>query len=168
MRFLLKSKERKVFWNLYNLGHSNEFAEKFSVFWGEKVAWSVVVIYFVGIVYTFLYKRECLFKFIVIPAIAFLLVTVIRKKLNRPRPFEVYNIASSVDHGQGQSFPSRHTASAFIIAFAFMYLNFYFGIVMLVLACLIAVSRIMCGLHFTEDVLSGCIISCVLGIIFFI
>ena len=48
-----------------------------------------------------------------IPAAGFLLVTLIRKKLNRPRPAQLFHFVPLVQHEDGCSFPSRHTSSAF-------------------------------------------------------
>ena len=47
-----------------------------------------------------------------IPAAGFLLVTLIRKKLNRPRPAQLFHFVPLVQHEDGCSFPSRHTSSA--------------------------------------------------------
>lgn len=46
------------------------------------------------------------------PAAAFA-GTLIRKKLNRPRPAQLFHFVPLVQHEDGCSFPSRHTSSAF-------------------------------------------------------
>ena len=55
---------------------------------------------------------------IIKPLSSFLIVTLIRKLYNRPRPCMTFNIEPLVGHKTGESFPSRHTVSAFAIAFA--------------------------------------------------
>ena len=57
-----------------------------------------------------------------IPAAGFLLVTLIRKKLNRPRPAQLFHFVPLVQHEDGCSFPSRHTSSAFLITCALFWL----------------------------------------------
>ena len=51
-------------------------------------------------------------------AFGFLLTTLIRKKRNAPRPTEVFLFLTPLlSHKSGCSFPSRHTACAFLISF---------------------------------------------------
>lgn len=66
----------------------------------------------------------------------------------------------------GESMPSRHTASAFIIAITVFYFNRYLGIVAIIIATLIALSRVLAGVHFIRDVLAGLLISAIIGTIF--
>ena len=72
---------------------------------------------------------------------------------NRERPYEIYNYEPLLSHKSGQSFPSRHTLSAVIIALVCYDIHMILGIVMLVLACIIALSRIIAGLHHISDVI---------------
>lgn len=120
------------------------------------------------IIYVFFAVKSQIFKVVLIPFGVFLFVTVLRKVINEPRPYERYNIPSLFNKKtHGQSMPSRHTASAFIIAMSFLYINFNLGVTALFIAFLIALSRIFAGAHFIRDVLAGIAISIILGIIFF-
>lgn len=104
-----------------------------------------------------------------IPAIVFFGITIFRKLYNAKRPYEVYPIAPLIKKNkQGQSFPSRHTASAFIIAMAFLYINIPSGCVMLLLSLCIAVMRVLAGVHFIKDVAAAGLISIFAGILFFV
>ena len=116
----------------------------------------------------FLYRNKFL-KILFIPACVFVLVTVLRKLINEPRPYERYGISSLFGKKTvGQSMPSRHTASAFIISMAILYVNFSFGITFLLISCLIAASRVLAGVHYVRDVLVGAGISFLFGTIFFL
>jgi undecaprenyl-diphosphatase len=53
------------------------------------------------------------------------------------------------------SFPSDHAAAAFAIAFAVLAYSRRVGVAFLAVAALIAVSRILEGLHYPSDVLAG-------------
>lgn len=105
---------------------------------------------------------------ILIPASVLLIVTAIRKIVNRPRPYEKYNIPSLFKRdGNGESFPSRHTASAFVLAMSGFALSPYLGTALLIIACIIALTRILAGVHFVSDVIAGMVISVGAGSVFF-
>ena len=97
------------------------------------------------------------FRLALRPALCFLTVTVLRKILKFPRPYDVYGYIPLCDHhpGKGCSFPSRHTASAAIIALEIFHLWRGIGAIILLFALLVGLLRILCGNHFIKDVLSA-------------
>jgi len=106
---------------------------------------------------------------VTIPAATLLLITVIRKAVNRQRPYEKYATPSLFGRdGKGQSFPSRHTASAYIIAMSGFLLSPILAAVLLIVATTIGITRILAGVHFISDVVAGMLISICIGTIFFI
>ncbi|MCD7949193.1 MAG: phosphatase PAP2 family protein [Erysipelotrichaceae bacterium] len=86
------------------------------------------------------------------PLFAFLFVTIFRHIINRPRPYDKMNIQPLKGHKHGQSFPSRHTLSAFVIALTCLHVNIYLGIFTLIIACIISLTRILAGIHYISDV----------------
>lgn len=122
-------------------------------------------IYPLLVLYVFLFYQHLLFNTLVKPAIAFILLSLFRKLINRKRPYEVYNIEALLIHKKGQSFPSRHTLSAMIIAFISFDIHLYLGIFMLILAVIIGISRIISGLHFISDVVAGSVFAYLIYII---
>lgn len=111
------------------------------------------------------FKNEVFLKATFIPLFVLILVTVIRYIVNAKRPYEVYNYTPAVQKNtKGKSFPSRHTASAFIIALAFLYIDTKIGVVMLFLAVAIALTRVLSGVHFIRDVIGGALISLIIGL----
>jgi len=79
---------------------------------------------------------------------------------DRPRPFAAHPLgihllsAPSTD----PSFPSDHAAAAFSIAFAILALSRRAGLAFVVVAALIAASRVALGLHYPSDVLAGAVV----------
>ena len=94
-----------------------------------------------------------------------LMMTIISKIYNRPRPCVTFDIEPLVDHKTDESFPSRHTVSAFAIGFALLNINTYLGIIALIIACLVGFSRIICAVHFVSDVLCGFLIAFIIYLI---
>lgn len=129
----------------------------------------VVAIYSLSIFYLVLNKDSRIILFILGPAVDFIFISLFRNYTNKPRPYDTYNFIPLVKfkHGKGKSFPSRHTASAFIIAMACFYLNIYLGFFTFIIAFLIGASRIISGVHFPRDVIAGMLISILWGYICF-
>lgn len=109
---------------------------------------------------------ERLFPYLCVPAAGVVFVTVLRKLLNRPRPYEALGFTPFLKYreGKGQSFPSRHTASAFLISSACFYIFVWLGTVMFVIAVLIALSRVISGMHYPSDIISGIFISLLIAV----
>lgn len=107
-------------------------------------------------------------RVLIIPAAVFLSVTLFRKIFDRQRPYEKYDFKPIVNKDKnGQSFPSRHAASEFIIAMAFLYVSPVLGIVLLFVGAVMCISRVLCGVHFIKDVFVGAALSILVGYIGF-
>ena len=92
----------------------------------------------------------------VVPAAAFVVGTALRAAINRPRPYTKYGFVPLFPKDKtGQSMPSRHCFSAAAIAATVWYVLPPLGAVLAVLAVIIAVSRVVTGVHFVSDVLAG-------------
>ncbi|MEE0953228.1 MAG: phosphatase PAP2 family protein [Ruminococcus sp.] len=127
----------------------------------------MLVAYPVLLVHVYFTDLQSLPKLVLVPMHVFLGVTLLRVIIDEQRPYERFDTPSVFGKTtKGKSFPSRHTASAFIIAMAFMYVNFWWGMLAMLIALLIELSRIMAGAHYIHDVLAGMAISIVAGWIF--
>lgn len=110
-----------------------------------------------------------LLKMILVPAGVFAGVTVLRKLIGRTRPYDKYGVTPLIQKDDNHSsMPSRHAASAFIIAMSGFVLAVPLGISLLCMAALIAATRVLAGVHFISDVVCGMLISVIVGIVFFI
>ncbi|MBR1482693.1 MAG: phosphatase PAP2 family protein [Ruminococcus sp.] len=113
------------------------------------------------------FRREWV-MLVCVPLGVLLLVSVLRMVIDAERPYEKYGIPSVFDKKtERQSMPSRHTASAYIIAMTFLKVNPPLGFVALFIASLIEASRVMAGAHFIRDVVVGAVIGISAGIIFY-
>ena len=113
-------------------------------------------------------KVPKLLKVILVPAISFVLVTVFRKIINAPRPYEKFEIPPVIEKDtKGKSFPSRHVFSVFIIAVTIFYSHPGPGIVIGLIGVAMAVIRVLGGVHEVRDVVAGAVIGLVCGIVGF-
>ena len=108
-------------------------------------------------------------RVIVVPAITFALITYLRERYNAPRPYELYDIDPIIiKDTAGKSMPSRHVASAVIIAFALSWVHLDWGVIAFVASAIVAFTRIVGGVHFPRDVMAGAAIAAVCGIVGFV
>ncbi|MEZ7640129.1 phosphatase PAP2 family protein [Streptococcus sp. 27098_8_109] len=122
---------------------------------------------------TTIYFREGFGKqvlmYVFIPASGFVILSFLRKKINAPRPYEVWEIVPLLDRDSpGQSMPSRHVFSATIISIACLHASLSVGLILLVLSALLGLVRVLGGVHYPKDVLVGYICALVWGLIFFL
>ncbi len=94
------------------------------------------------------------------------LVTLARRLINARRPYEVYDFYEDMPRSKsGQSFPSRHVFSAFVIATLAYIQSLPLAIILAVLGLIIAVSRVLLGIHFVRDVAVGAVLGVLFGIL---
>ncbi|WP_261045725.1 phosphatase PAP2 family protein [Streptococcus mitis] len=107
--------------------------------------------------------------YLFIPASGFVILSFLRKKINSPRPYEVWEIVPLLDRDSpGQSMPSRHVFSATIISMACLHASLAVGVILLLLSAILGLVRVLGGVHFPKDVLVGYACGLVWGVIFFL
>ena len=104
-------------------------------------------------------------------ALPFLAITLLRKLINAPRPYELYDVYDTAPKNKkGSSFPSRHAHSAFAIGTLLCFFSLPLGIILLALALLLSAARVLLGIHFVRDVLAGALTgvgTAIIGILIF-
>ena len=107
--------------------------------------------------------------YVFISATGFVILSLLRKKINAPRPYEEWDIKPLLDRDSpGQSMPSRHVFSATIISMACLHASLSVGVILLVLSALLGLVRVLGGVHYPKDVVVGYICALVWGVIFFL
>lgn len=93
----------------------------------------------------------------VICGVPFIAVSVFRRVLNAPRPYEVYPFFGEdlPKNKKGRSFPSRHAFSAFVIGTLTLLTDPFLGIPLLLCALAMSAARVLLGVHFVRDVVAG-------------
>ena len=119
----------------------------------------IVISYILLILSLIIMKSNHLTKILLVPSITLIFITIIRKVINKKRPFEEYNYTPLIGHSKGYSFPSRHSSSALIIAYAFLYLNHPLTILIFLITIIVIITRVLSGVHRPSDVLAAIIIT---------
>ena len=118
--------------------------------------------------YLFLFEREKLIKSVLVPAIMLAVVSALRKIIDRPRPYSAFNTESVIKkEKQGESMPSRHTFSVFIIAMTFLYTIPMLSVPLFAAGIILGTVRILGGVHYPSDILAGAAIGLVFGAVGF-
>lgn len=142
----------------------NKFANNAGIFQGILKFVSEYLIYSLPVILIITWFWSAKSKIVSLKALfsaglAAILSNIIGRIINRPRPFEVSGVHELVFHRPSYSFPSDHATVLFAVAFAFYFAGykklFWF---VLALAIIISFSRIVTGLHYPSDIISGAIL----------
>ncbi len=106
-------------------------------------------------------------KAFLVPLATFCLVTVARAAIDAKRPYEMYPISPLVPKGtHGRSMPSRHMASATIIALTALWATGPAWGALGIAGCLVvAYARIAGGVHFPRDIAAAAIVACACAVV---
>lgn len=129
------------------------------------------IVYLTLLVITYLQEGlgKQVLMYVFVPASGFVILSLFRKKINAPRPYEVWEIVPLLDRDSpGQSMPSRHVFSATIISMACLHASLSVGVILLVLSAFLGLVRVLGGVHYPKDVLVGYACGLVWGVIFFL
>jgi len=93
------------------------------------------------------------------------IVEIIKRVVDRPRPFVDNVVTQLVQYEPNFSFPSGHAAFAFALAGAVIIYNKKVGLWLILVALLISLSRVYVGVHYPFDILVGGLIGLASGLI---
>ena len=116
--------------------------------------------------YSALYRQDLLLKMVLVPGIAFVAVSLFRRVFDAPRPYEALDIDPIIKKAtSGRSFPSRHIFSVFMIAMCYLRVCVPLGCALCVCGAVMAVIRVLGGVHYPKDVIAGAVVAIVCGAI---
>jgi len=120
------------------------------------------------LIYLYMTATEKLFAAVTIPASGFMLLTLVRKKINRPRPYVSLDINPIIHKDkQGNSMPSRHVFSMTMIAASWYIASPVICAVLMVFSVILALIRVIGGIHYPSDVIAGALCALVWAVIGF-
>lgn len=91
---------------------------------------------------------------------------LIKNIIGRSRPWMDFpDYVLMIPGPSSYSFPSGHSSSSFTAATVFFYMNKKFGICALILAALIAFSRVFLFVHYPSDILAGALLGVFFGVV---
>lgn len=158
---------QSLFYYLNNLAGKSVCFDSIVIFCGEYLPYILVLA--VALLLIFSKKDKILkLRFLIFSAISvftarIVITEIIRYFYFHPRPFVVLNdINQLISHDPTGSFPSGHAVFFFALATAVYFLNKKASIIFFIGAILISISRVIAGIHWPLDILSGAAI----GIIF--
>ena len=103
---------------------------------------------------------------LLVPAVSFVFLSVIRRIINAPRPYEKFDIPPVLEKDTtGKSFPSRHVFSVFVIAMTVFYEHPGAGILLGIIGLLLGIVRVAVGVHEPKDIVAGAIAGIACGLI---
>ena len=96
----------------------------------------------------------------------FVLVSLVRRLINAPRPYEAEDFSGPVPKKKsGRSFPSRHAFSIFAIGTLCLFFSLPLGALTLAFGVFLCFCRVALGIHFVRDVLCGAVAGILTSII---
>lgn len=128
----------------------------------------VYITYPLVLVFLVITQDARFWRVLLAPAISFVLVSLFRRYIDAPRPYEVSDAEPIIKKDtKGQSFPSRHVFSIFVIATTLYYISKPLGLAFMIAGVLLAILRVIGGVHFPRDVVVGAIIGILSGMLGF-
>ena len=161
--------KKEFYEKIYTFMKKHGGLSRAAVVLSKSITFTIYLFYPVFICLLYLQHSSFLLSAFLVPAVSFIILSVVRRIINAERPYEKFNIPTLYGKcKKGCSFPSRHTFSAFMIAFTLLFVNIPIGITLLVLSTILALLRILCGAHFIKDVLTGAVFAAISALIGFI
>ena len=129
---------------------------------------SMYLAYPLLILYMFLQRDAYVARVLIVPSNSFIILSVFRYFVNRPRPYEKFELPPVIAKDtKGKSFPSRHVFSAMVIAMTFLLASpwSWLGVLFVVVAVLLAIVRVVSGVHYVSDVIVGAAFAVVAAVV---
>ena len=150
---------REAFFFLNGLAGRCAGLDAFWIFWAKYS----VFIFGLAWVYYWRRDRELFLRLALAILITLAVVAAVKNVWVFPRPFTQDNVRLLIAHQPDSAFPSKHSSAAFAIAFGIFLKRKKAGVLFLSLAFLVAVSRVVIGVHYPLDVLTGAFLGIIIS-----
>lgn len=145
-----------IFKKINDLAGLSKFLDYLGIFFARYL----IYLFFLVLIVLFFYKRKTALKIFLSAILGLLINYSISLIYFRPRPFVSFPVNLLIEKSPlEKSFPSDHATLAFAIAFSIYFFNKKLGIVFLILAFLISLTRIYVGVHYPFDILASIIVA---------
>lgn len=157
MSFLINL-DHLIFQKINGLAGKFLFLDAFGIF---SAVYLIFIIVIIAICWCLFKKRyRLLLKIFLAAAIGYGINHLVSLLHFRWRPFVGLDVKQLIEKSPlEKSFPSDHTTIAFIIAFLIFGLNKKLGSSLLILAILVALSRVFAGVHYPADIAAGIVVA---------
>ncbi len=157
--------DTSLFFLLNNVAGQSKTVDFFIIFFAEYLAFVLPFIFLILLYKTSSSFREKIFTLGVVfssSLFAYILTSIIRFLYARPRPFLTYNVHQLISESS-HSFPSLHVTFFFAFSFSIYFYNKKWGIWFLLASVLMGISRVMAGVHYPTDIITGAILGFIIS-----
>ncbi|MBI2017644.1 phosphatase PAP2 family protein [Candidatus Daviesbacteria bacterium] len=144
------------FFLIFGLNNQNNFLDSLMIFGAEYVIYISFALIFVLAFRGQIKERKALILVCLSIPIVVLMIKFIHLFLFEPRPYIAQDISPLIpDTKEDASFPSRHTALMFTLAFSYFFYQSKWRFHFLIMALWVSLSRIFVGVHYPLDIIGG-------------
>lgn len=163
------SLDQTIFWFLNSLAGNGGFSDGFWIFVTNYLPYVLMAVALVALIVWRQDLRNKI-KIVAVFAVTFglshiFVIEGLNKLWPRLRPFDTLQGVTELVSESGFSFPSKHALLTFLLA-AYVYnFNKRLGVWLYIFAALVAISRVVVGVHYPSDVLVGAILGILIGLL---
>lgn len=141
----------------------NPYIANTALFFSYLLPFAVVIILIIWSVSFSFQKVHNLFLFCLSGLGAVAVSHLLKLVFSIDRPFIKWSDITPLVHSAGFSFPSDHAAVMAGLAGAGFFIDHKLGILLIIFAVLVGISRIVLGVHYPLDILAGWLVGFVVG-----
>lgn len=148
-----------LFFLIFNLHNKSIILNNLMIFGAEYVIYLMLILIFLFTIKGGINERKSFIIFLISFPILVLIIKFIHLFFFEARPYVANDILPLISHKAADaSFPSRHTAISFVMALPYLYYKSKWGLLLLLLAIWVGISRVYVGVHYPLDILGGFIV----------
>lgn len=167
----------QLFFFLYSFAHQSHFLDMLIIFFAQVFPYVVIFLAVLFLIFhhdvitannpfkAFVHKWKEILSVFFSGTIAWFLAVVLKTVVHAPRPFTVFPQVHALITEIDFSFPSGHATFFSALAVSLFFCHKKVGYCFMLFAFLIGIARIMAGVHFPGDIISGFILGTVVAII---